>query len=374
MTGKKRKYEGNQMKNWRRNNVSDRNFGGNNGSLLRAGGGPAVLFTCESGRESKVRREAMQLFDHYYKISGEEERQKDPNSKMKDSALDQKLSLEDEIAKLKEEENQSKRGLRSSNFSVCRDYDVKGTVLVQCNILSCIPLKVSNPKQNDSHKAEDDRGFNYDVSDDKTTNDETNQDATQWKKMNKHQDEERPISKRMKVDASFYKQWEWDPVNFVRKVLQDSTEISIGEKNPHDISKPLPPTSRFISRCIPMQATCYTSLEEIEACAKPLVEHFIFENVGNNSSQNSKTSTVTTFNVSVKVRNCSNLKRMDIVDVIAKMFEPPRYKVDLSNPDFSVVVEICKTICGISVVEKPKLLRNFNVQEIRQDALDKKEL
>jgi len=65
---------------------------------------------------------------------------------------------------------------------------------------------------------------------------------------------------------------------------------------------------------------------------------------------------------------------MDVIDVIANMFEAPRFQVDLSNPDYTIVVEICKTVCGISVVEKSKELKNFNIQEIRNNALDKEEL
>lgn len=41
-----------------------------------------------------------------------------------------------------------------------------------------------------------------------------------------------------------------------------------------------------------------------------------------------------------------------------------KYAVNLSDPDFSIRIEVCKTYCGISILPRQKGYKNFNLAEL----------
>jgi hypothetical protein len=45
----------------------------------------------------------------------------------------------------------------------------------------------------------------------------------------------------------------------------------------------------------------------------------------------------------------------------------PLLEVKLKNSDYTIVVEVCRTLCGISIVPNSKSFHNFNLIEIRQE-------
>ena len=56
----------------------------------------------------------------------------------------------------------------------------------------------------------------------------------------------------------------------------------------------------------------------------------------------------------------------------------PENKVDLTNPELTIIVEVIKTVCCLSVVPDYSLYRKYNLQEVvkedtpKADAADKK--
>lgn len=44
----------------------------------------------------------------------------------------------------------------------------------------------------------------------------------------------------------------------------------------------------------------------------------------------------------------------------------PNSKVQLDEPDVTIVVEICQTLCGISVVEQCHTFGNFNLAMLKE--------
>lgn len=42
----------------------------------------------------------------------------------------------------------------------------------------------------------------------------------------------------------------------------------------------------------------------------------------------------------------------------------PKNKVDLTNPELTIIVEVIKAVCCISVVKDYRLYRKYNVQEV----------
>ncbi|GMJ07064.1 hypothetical protein like AT5G12410 [Hibiscus trionum] len=111
--------------------------------------------------------------------------------------------------------------------------------------------------------------------------------------------------------------------------------------------------SRFILRVLPIEVACYSSEEEITRAMKPLIEQYFPV-----ETQNPRK-----FAVLYEARANSGIDRMKIINSVAKSVPAP-HKVDLSNPDTTIVVEIVKTICLIGVVEKYKELAKYNLRQL----------
>ncbi|KAK8683229.1 hypothetical protein V6N13_039294 [Hibiscus sabdariffa] len=111
--------------------------------------------------------------------------------------------------------------------------------------------------------------------------------------------------------------------------------------------------SRFILRVLPIEVACYSSEEEITRAMKPLIEQYFPV-----ETQNPKK-----FAVLYEARANSGIDRMKIINSVAKSVPAP-HKVDLSNPDTTIVVEIVKTICLIGVVDKYKELAKYNLRQL----------
>ncbi|KAL0558812.1 hypothetical protein IC582_003394 [Cucumis melo] len=111
--------------------------------------------------------------------------------------------------------------------------------------------------------------------------------------------------------------------------------------------------SRFILRILPIEVACYASVEEITRAIKPLIEkNFPIE------SQNA-----VKFAVLYEARANTGIDRATIINTVAKAVPEP-HKVDLNNPEKTIVVEIVKTICLIGVVEKYKEFSKYNLRQL----------
>ncbi|GJT53777.1 THUMP domain-containing protein [Tanacetum coccineum] len=111
--------------------------------------------------------------------------------------------------------------------------------------------------------------------------------------------------------------------------------------------------SRFILRVLPIEVTCYSSSEEISRAIKPLIAQYFPVEV----------ETPYKFAVLCEARANSGLDKMKIINVVAKAVPEP-HKVDLSNPDRTIVVQIAKTVCCIGVVDKYKELAKYNLRQL----------
>lgn len=71
----------------------------------------------------------------------------------------------------------------------------------------------------------------------------------------------------------------------------------------------------------------------------------------------------TEYAIMIKIRNNSKMDRMEIIKGIANIVGE-KHKVNLTNPKLFIIVEIFKTICGMSVVEDYFKYKKFNLEEI----------
>ncbi|CAD6256693.1 unnamed protein product [Miscanthus lutarioriparius] len=89
--------------------------------------------------------------------------------------------------------------------------------------------------------------------------------------------------------------------------------------------------SRFILRVLPAEVACYASEEEITKAISPLVEKYFPKECPSGHK----------FAVLYEARSNTGIDRMKIINAVAKSVPQP-HKVDLSNPDKTIVVQIAK--------------------------------
>lgn len=156
-------------------------------------------------------------------------------------------------------------------------------------------------------------------------------------------------------------------------------------------------------------------MEEIKPAVKSLLEHFLMPHGIKFSIDGGKTfqsddgktddvgtkrdNNLPTFKIEVRKRFCSHLKRDDVISVIADSIDdltseywlmkeakrpsleekpqldscietdnkfPPLFGVDLGNPDYTIIIEVCRTLCTMSVVKDAQSYHHFNLMKIQE--------
>ncbi|KAL7508654.1 hypothetical protein ACHAXN_005728 [Cyclotella atomus] len=348
-------------------------------------GFPAIFFTCETGREKKCQREALELIHHYYYLSkaGSDSDKDDANENDTKSshANDEPLSLDEELKMLRKgaaaeevlnyERNPKRpryetKGTKSMKSPfVVHDVGMKGIVCVVFSLEGSEVIPYSDivaalrPKEKN-----DEDGSDAKVSDDDAKDSQENSSAGNT------------------IDAT-RKSPPWDPIETVGVILREVggskhndnavTDTSSGEANPEAAVSTSPPGSRFILRMIPIQATCHASLNEIKAVTKSLLQNYFTSS----NLLSTRSNDTITFKIDFKKRNCSHLSRDQIYEALVPMVlggpatdhdSKQKFAVNLTDPDFSIRIEVCKTFGGISILDRQRLLtlKKFNLAELLQ--------
>ncbi|XP_042341412.1 THUMP domain-containing protein 1 [Plectropomus leopardus] len=112
--------------------------------------------------------------------------------------------------------------------------------------------------------------------------------------------------------------------------------------------------SRVILRMLPVTGTCKAFQDDMVKYLTTFLEPWF------------KTPNCGTYQIAFKARNSSHNKRDDIIKSIAGLVGKlnPKNKVDLTNPELTIIVEVIKAVCCISVVKDYTLYRKYNVQEV----------
>ncbi|XP_036400354.1 THUMP domain-containing protein 1 [Megalops cyprinoides] len=112
--------------------------------------------------------------------------------------------------------------------------------------------------------------------------------------------------------------------------------------------------SRVILRMLPVSGTCKAFIEDMEKYLGTFLEPWF------------KTPNQGTFQIVFKARNSSHNKREEVIKALAGLVGQlnPNNKVDLTNPEYTIIIEVIKSVCCVSVVRDYMLFRKFNVQEV----------
>jgi tRNA acetyltransferase TAN1 len=317
-------------------------------------GAPGVLLTCETGRERKCQREGLDILNYYLNASGNAGMSvSDSSQHRQDQEEDDApttLSLEEELKLLKSKKDPSE----SSGFG---EYDTscRGTVFVLCTLANCslIPTIQTEYMLSKKNTRKISLSGSQTLSDNnsnqirKNSGDEPNE-KNQSDKIEKETSKRSespsvsPTTDQKKDNATplIQEATPWDPISTVRTILSDIDS---------DLNKEAP-RSRFVTRMIPIQATCFASSEELKlTCSEVLKRYF--------------SPTTKTFAIVFKRRNCSNLNRNLVIKIVGDEMSElfPDCKVKLVKPEATILVEVCGTLCGMSVVENIQTYRNFNL-------------
>ncbi|XP_076144012.1 THUMP domain-containing protein 1 [Alosa pseudoharengus] len=115
--------------------------------------------------------------------------------------------------------------------------------------------------------------------------------------------------------------------------------------------------SRVILRMLPVCGTCKAFPEDMEKYLSSFLEPFF------------KAPAQATYQIAFKARNSSHNKRDDVIKTLAALVGKlnPKNKVDLTNPELTIIVEVIKSVCCVSVVKDYILFRKFNLQEVAKN-------
>jgi tRNA acetyltransferase TAN1 len=355
----------------------DRGGGGKNKKWRRPKrGAPGVLLTCETGRERRCEREGLEILNYYQcdKNGGEGGEggeggrpsssskgtdDNDGKGKKQDEENNSSLTLEEELKLLKSQGG----NLESSAFA---EYDTscRGTVFILCTLPNCdlIPtIQTQYTQSNNSNNNNDD--IKSESENTKSESELSNVKVTEEEKKDKTcigPNDEKKIDETSAITSSEVHKNEnnnnvsssliessssplpspWDPISTVRSVMSDID---------NDTNKAVP-RSRFVTRMIPIQATCFASPEELTLTTKEVLNRYL-------------SRTTKTFAITFKRRHCTKIDRNTVIKIVgdAVIQVVPNCTVNLDNPDATILVEICNNLVGISVIENLKKYRNFNL-------------
>ncbi|XP_066132044.1 THUMP domain-containing protein 1 [Saccopteryx bilineata] len=127
-----------------------------------------------------------------------------------------------------------------------------------------------------------------------------------------------------------------------------------------DMHKTKKKKTRVILRMLPVSGTCKAFLEDMKKYAETFLEPWF------------KAPNKGTFQIVYKARNNSHVNREEVIKEVAGVVGSlnSENRVDLSSPQYTVVVEIIKAVCCLAVVQDYVLFRKYNLQEVVKGAPD----
>jgi hypothetical protein len=383
-------------------------------------GGPGFLLCCETGREFKCQREALDILNYYYFQTAITTSTKQQVNGAQDAIhskeCKKELSMEEEIALLKsgvsadvllndKERNQNQTrttkyknpfqpydtGCRGTVFLMYNqskyDHDQKASANKTNNSDLVEDKKASESKTNDSDHVEDEIEDKK-ASENKTHDSDHIEDKIEDKKRSLNEVDNNTVcntgrTKKQKHEngrdftSTESKLIKWDPLVTARSVINDVLQ-----------NRSSAPSSRFVTRMIPIQLTCFANMEEIILTSRKLIKQHLLP-FGIKAKNDKKERP--TFKIDFKRRICSSIKRDEVISAVADSIQlltdeywsdcakdelseaqtkqgESLFRVDLNNAEYTVMIETCRTLVGMSVVKDAKWFRNFNLTIIKGEA------
>ena len=190
-------------------------------------GGPGILMTCETGRETKCEREGIDILNHYSSSAScsplteqQQQQPKDDDSSenkttktTETTTTSTKLSLEEELKMLRQQQKSPKK--RGGGMFQVYETGCRGSVFVMCTSPGCnlIPL-IS--RQQDTKRPRVVKDKDDDDDEKSAGNDNSNKEQKDSSYSN-------PIVEDVTTNTT---KDQWEPVTIVRKILADQKSES----------------------------------------------------------------------------------------------------------------------------------------------------
>lgn len=141
---------------------------------------------------------------------------------------------------------------------------------------------------------------------------------------------------------------------FIKTTVPNANEL--GVRIVRDIAETKKRKTRMLLRFWPVDAVCRANVEDIKNAAGRL-----FDKVFLNAEP-------TTFSVVFNKRHNNSVDRMAVIQELAALvdFKSSAHKVDLKNPKITIVVEVIKGLCCISLLPNYINWKKYNVHELTQ--------
>ena len=134
---------------------------------------------------------------------------------------------------------------------------------------------------------------------------------------------------------------EIDPVPFVRRAMQ----LMTAEEGQPKLKWP---RETVIERIIPVQRTCFATIPKLLETVKPMVEEHLSEQ-----------KQPITWGIVTHHRNNKEINRKVVIDTVAALV-PAKHPVNLSNPAITIIVEVIKSTCCITLTTDYHSLAKYN--------------
>uniref|UniRef100_A0A1B6L819 THUMP domain-containing protein n=1 Tax=Graphocephala atropunctata TaxID=36148 RepID=A0A1B6L819_9HEMI len=138
---------------------------------------------------------------------------------------------------------------------------------------------------------------------------------------------------------------------FIKTTVEDPVKLALTILN--DVADTKTQKARFLLRIVPVEVTCKANLEDIKTAADTLFDkHFRCE--------------PTTFAIIVNKRYNDSLLRDEVIHGLALLVtdKNQEHKANLKEAKKTILLEVMKGICCISVLEDYKRLRHYNLAEL----------
>jgi len=139
-----------------------------------------------------------------------------------------------------------------------------------------------------------------------------------------------------------------NPSSLVHRIFEDVT-----------VTKEL--KARFLLRMVPIEVTCMARMDQIEGVCRSIFPKYFSGNF-------------TSFQIVYKSRYNGNIDRQEVIKVLAALVCEinPLNVVDLTNPTYSIIVEIIKNIVCIGILKDYNKFKKYNLHEVVVDENEKK--
>lgn len=139
---------------------------------------------------------------------------------------------------------------------------------------------------------------------------------------------------------------------FIRTTLENPVELAA--RIVKDLSSSHKAITRNVLRFLPVETVCKANVTDIVNAAGPLFDkHFL-------------NAPPTTFSVVYNKRCNETVKRDEIINELAGLvtLKNMTHKVDLKNAHYSIIVEVIKGLCCLSVVPEYQKWKKYNLTEL----------